>query len=170
MKLMSKSVITALGLACVLSSTSVLAVQKDILVTAAVDPSLLVTLADGSDLPSTVDLKYKPGNGLEAYKEQIKFWSNAVDKDLKVRLVAAPSLTDETGKNSIPLAVSLNGNVLSVTETSLPYNTTFPTGIANGSAAMPFSIYQSNTTEPVAGNYSGTVSLIVTQSTTTSGA
>ncbi|MBF4114182.1 CS1 type fimbrial major subunit [Enterobacter cloacae] len=145
---------------------SVNAVQRDITVTADIDPTVDVTLADGSPLPSSIAMQYLPGKGLAAHKENIKFWSNTPDRALNVSLANTPSLTDANGANPIPLSVSVNGKTLSTTATSLAYATTFPSGIANGSSTMPLVISQ--TTPGVvseAGTYTGIVSLVVTQAT-----
>lgn len=135
------------------------AVQKDINVTADIDPTIDVTLADGTPLPASVAMQYLPGKGLTAHTESIKFWANAVDKDLSLRLVNTPALTDVTGSTSIPLSVTVNGTKLTTTAATLPYASTFPSGIANGSSAMPLVIAQETPgTVTSAGIYSGVVS------------
>ncbi|MTD28098.1 CS1 type fimbrial major subunit [Erwinia sorbitola] len=142
------------------------AVQRDITVTADIDPTVDITLADGSSLPSSIAMQYLPGKGLAAHKENIKFWSNTEDRALNVSLANAPSLTDANGSNAIPLSVSVNGKKLSTTATSLAYATTFPSGIANGSSTMPLVIAQATPGNvSSAGTYTGIVSLIVTQAT-----
>lgn len=146
------------------------AVQRDITVTASIDPTVDITLADGSPLPASVAMQYLPGKGLAAHKENIKFWSNTADKALNVSLAYTPALTDANGSNPIPLSVSVNGKNLSTTATSLPYATTFPSGITNGSSTMPLVIAQATPAAvTTAGNYTGIVSLVVTQATTTAG-
>lgn len=155
----------ALGAAALIAAFSVSAVQRDITVTASIDPTVDVTRADGSALPGAVEMQYLPGKGLQAYQEQIKFWSNTENRALNVSLVSAPSLTDVAGANAIPLSVSINGQALSTTATSFAYATTFPGGVTNGSSAMPLVIAQKTPgviTSP-AGTYSGVVSLVVTQ-------
>lgn len=149
---------------------SVNAVQRDITVTADIDPTVDITLADGSSLPSSIAMQYLPGKGLAAHKEMIKFWSNTADRALNISLANTPSLTDANGANPIPLSVSVNGTKLTTTATSLDYATTFPSGIENGSSTMPLVISQ--TTPGVvtaAGTYTGIVSLVVTQATAPSG-
>ncbi|AIR04552.1 CS1 type fimbrial major subunit [Cedecea neteri] len=142
------------------------AVQRDITVTADIDPTVDVTNADGSPLPSSVAMQYLPGKGLAAHKENIKFWSNKEDKALSVSLANTPALTDANGSNAIPLSVSVNGTKLSTTPITLEYATAFPSGIANGSSTMPLVIAQDNP-GPVtaAGSYTGIVSMVVTQAT-----
>ncbi|WP_297202854.1 CS1 type fimbrial major subunit [uncultured Pluralibacter sp.] len=140
------------------------AAQRDITVTASIDPTVDVTKADGSALPAAVEMQYLPGKGLQAHQEQIKFWSNTEDRALNVSLVAEPSLTDTQGANAIPLSVSINGQTLSTAATSFAYATTFPGGVTNGSSAMPLVISQKTPgAVTAAGTYSGVVSLVVTQ-------
>lgn len=118
------------------------AVQRDITVTADIDTTVDVTLADGSPLPSAIAMQYLPGKGLAAHKENIRFWSNKADAALNISLASTPSLTDTNGSNPIPLSVSVNGTRLTTTATSLAYATTFPGGTANGSSTMPLVIAQ----------------------------
>lgn len=161
----------ALAAAALVTAFGANAVQRDITVTANIDPTVDVTRADGSALPAAVEMQYLPGKGLQAYKEQIKLWSNTADRALNVSLVSEPSLTDAAGANAIPLSVSVNGKALTTTATSFDYATTFPSGVTNGSSAMPLVIAQKTPgviTSP-AGTYSGIVSLVVTQATASSG-
>lgn len=170
MVILRKMSFVSLILAGTFTTASALAVQKDINVTAIVDPDLQVTKSDGTPLPTEVTLDYLPGRGLNAYKEQIKFWSNAEGKDLKVRLASDAVITDESGKNQIPLSVSVNGKVLTTADTIMSYAETFPAGIESGSSNFPFSIYQTSVSAIPTGTYTGTVGLVVLQSTTSSGA
>ncbi|MDQ9125478.1 CS1 type fimbrial major subunit [Serratia fonticola] len=156
----------ALSSAALLTAINANAVQQDITVTADIDPTIAITQADNSALPASITMQYLPSKGLEAYRNNIKLWSNTADRDLNVSLASSPSLTDQSGNNAIPLSVTLNGQKLSATTTVFNYATTFPAGITNGSAAMPLIISQ--TTAGVAtasGKYSGIVSLVVTQAT-----
>lgn len=156
-----------LGASALVAAFSVSAVQRDITVTASIDPSIEVTKADGSALPASVEMQYLPGKGLQPYQEHIKFWSNTEDRALNVSLASVPSLTDSAGENAIPLSVSVNGQALTTSSTSFAYATTFPGGVTNGSSAMPLVIAQKTPgaiTSP-SGTYSGIVSLVVTQAT-----
>ncbi|EJF29551.1 fimbrial assembly protein [Enterobacter sp. Ap-916] len=166
-----KTQIKVISFVSVLVTTfSVNAVQRDITVTANIDPTVDVTLADGSPLPSSIAMQYLPGKGLAAHKENIKFWSNTADRALNVSLANTPSLTDANGANPIPLSVSVNGTALSTTATSLAYATTFPSGITNGSSTMPLVISQTTPgAVSAAGTYTGIVSLVVTQATAAAG-
>ncbi|WP_241579867.1 CS1 type fimbrial major subunit [Rosenbergiella nectarea] len=143
---------------------SVSAAQRDITVTAEIDPTVDITLADGSPLPTTATMQYLPGKGLADYSEQVKLWSNTADRDLIVSLVNAPSLKDSNGANTIPLKVTLNGSALSTTSSTLTFASTFPHGVTNGSSAMPLVISQANAgAATTAGSYSGIVSIVVAQ-------
>lgn len=156
----------ALAAAALVATFSADAAQRDITVTASIDPTVDVTKADGSALPATVEMQYLPGKGLQAYQEQIKFWSNTENRDLNVSLVSEPSLTEAAGANAIPLSVSVNSKALTTTATPFAYSTTFPGGVTNGSSAMPLVIAQKKPgVTTAAGTYSGVVSLVVTQAT-----
>lgn len=142
------------------------AVQRDITVTANIDPTVDLTLADGTPLPTAINMQYLPGKGLAAYRENVKFWSNTADRALNVSLASTPQLTDENGSNPIPLSVSINGNTLSTTAISLAYASTFPNGISNGSSVLPLVISQKSVgVVSQAGIYKGIVSLVVSQGT-----
>ena len=143
---------------------SVNAAQRDITVNAEIDPTVDITLANGSPLPTTATMQYLPGKGLANYSEQVKLWSNTPDRDLLVSLVNTPSLTDKNGANPIELNVTLNGNQLSTTSRTLTYANIFPNGVANGSSAMPLVISQATpAATTAAGSYSGVVSIVVAQ-------
>lgn len=162
-----KTQIKVISLVSVLATAfGVNAVQRDITVTADIDPTVDITLADSSPLPSSIAMQYLPGKGLAAHKENIKFWSNTADRALNVSLANTPSLTDANGANPINLSVSINGKALTTSATSFDYATTFPSGIANGSSTMPLVISQAQPGEvTAAGTYTGMVSLVVTQAT-----
>lgn len=156
---------TVLGAAVLIAAFGASAAQRDITVTADIDSSVDVTLADGSALPASVAMQYLPGKGLGAYKENIKFWSNADKKDLNISLASSPSLTDASGGNAIPLSVTVNGAAVTTTASTLAFATLFPSGsIASGSSTMPLVISQKTPgTIATSGKYSGIVSLVVTQ-------
>lgn len=162
-----KYIITlSLSAAALVAAFNVSAVQQDITITAAIDPTVAITQSDNTPLPDSIAMQYLPGQGLQAHRSSIKLWSNTAGRNLNVSLATAPSLTDQAGNNAIPLSVSLNGQALNTTNTVFNYATTFPTGIANGSVVMPLIISQTTAgVASVAGNYSGIVSLVVTQAT-----
>ncbi|MCA8091851.1 cable pilus major pilin CblA [Burkholderia anthina] len=153
--------------AAALMSMSAYAVQKDITVTANVDTTLEMLSADGSALPATMQMQYLPGAGLQAAEVNTKIFTNDKAKDLQIRLVADPSLKNQTnpGAEEIPLAVKLGATTLSTTATTLKAAEIFTGELAQGSNVLPLSIQQ-KTVAPVtaAGNYQGLVSMIVTQS------
>lgn len=158
----------ALGAAALIAAFSTSAVQRDITVTADIDSTVDVTQADGSALPSSVAMQYLPGKGLNAYRQNIKFWSNVADRNLNVSLASSPSLTDANGANAIPLSVTVNGTALTTTASTLTFASLFPAGITNGSSAVPLMISQTDPSSTVvSGRYSGIVSLVVTQATAT---
>lgn len=159
-----KATIVSLLFASAFSSQ---ASENNITVQASVDPTVSLTLADGSALPSTVTMQYQAGVGLVAYKNNVKLWSNDATKNLQINLGAIPKLTDQNGVNPIELAVSLNGVVLSTTASTFTAASLFPGGVnTNGSSPLPLVISQ-KTFAPVttAGNYSGLVNIVVTQAT-----
>lgn len=161
-----KVLICAAGL---LSAVAAQAYQTDITVNANIDPTAALTLADGTAMPSSVTMTYVPGNGLSAYKNNIKIWSNA-QVDMNVSLAADPQLSDASGENPIPLTVKLNGTALSTANTTFNYSTLFPNGLANGSLALPLAIAQKSAAQTfIAGKYSGVISLVVSQATTKDG-
>ncbi|WIL44521.1 CS1 type fimbrial major subunit (plasmid) [Pantoea agglomerans] len=110
-------------------------------VNADVDATAGLTLADGTALLGSVSMTYSPRNGLSAYKNNVKLWTNA-QFDMNVSLVAAPQLTDISGANAISLTVSLGDKKLTTTSTTFNYSTLFPRGTDNGSAALPLVIQQ----------------------------
>lgn len=156
----------ALCSAAMLAAFAANAFQADITVTADIDPTVSITGGDGTALPDTLPMLYKPGRGLDPVNKQIKLWSNSTDKDLTVALASNPLLTSPDATKNVPLNVSLDGKALGTTATVFPYATTFPSGITNGSRVMPLVISQ-KTREVVTeqGKYSGLVSLIVSQAT-----
>lgn len=142
------------------------AFEADITVTADIDPTVSITGGDGTALPDTLPMLYKPGRGLDPIDKPIKLWSNTTDKNLTVALASSPQLTSPDATKNIPLSVSLDGKALTTTATTFEYKSTFPSGITNGSRVMPLVISQT-TREAVTeqGKYSGLVSLIVAQAT-----
>ena len=127
--------------AAMASSFSALAIQKDITVNASVDSQLDMTQAGNTPLPASIDMQYLPGRGLESYRLNTKVWSNSATSNVKVRLVSAAKLTNMDGDETVPMTVILGDNTLSTTDAEF-------TGT---------------------GQYSGVVSLMLTQATTTEG-
>jgi len=150
-----------------LMSMSAHAVQKDITVTANVDTTLEILSADGSALPTTMQMQYLPGSGLQAAVVNTKIFTNDKAKDLQIRLASAPSLKNQTspGATEIPLTVSLGDTALSTTAATLKTAEIFPGELAQGSNVLPLTIGQ-KTVEAItaSGSYQGLVSVILTQS------
>ncbi|MBY6257786.1 fimbrial protein [Phytobacter diazotrophicus] len=161
-----KLLFCAASLAC---AFSVQAYQADITVNASIDPTVGMTLSDGTAMPTSVDMSYTPGVGLSGYKTAVKLWSNAA-LDINVYLANEPKLADANGDNPIPLSVSLNNTALTTTSSTLKYSTLFPNGLTNGSIELPLAIKQTTPTATVvAGKYSGLVSIVLSQATTKDG-
>ncbi|WP_343463863.1 CS1 type fimbrial major subunit [Pantoea sp.] len=161
-----------LFMAALLSSlftTSALAAEATITVTANVDPVVELRNADGSLLSQTLQMGYTPGVGLDGIDLPTRIFSNDQSKGVKVRLASSAQLThiSDTSVTAIPLRVSLNGSALSTTETTLDANTLFndtTAGAPGQSVILPLKIEQT-TKAPVttAGTYQGLVQLILAQ-------
>lgn len=144
---------------------AVQAVQKDITVNANVDATIDVTQADNSPLPSSITMQYLPGKGLSPLNLNTKIWSNSPTAGVNIRLVKAATLADVNGTKTIPLTVSLGGNVLTTTNQTLTAAVLFPAGTANGSDVLPLHLAQTTQSVLDTGAYTGIVSLVVTQAT-----
>lgn len=145
------------------------AVQKDITVTANVDATLDMTTDTGEVLPSTMEMRYMPGVGLEPVTQSTKIFSNDSEKDVNISLAGTPQLMDTVGTNpNVPLTVKYGDLTLTQSQQAMTAESLFPTGdTANGSIIQPLMISQT-VQEPVAsGNYSGVVSVVLTQATET---
>ncbi|RQR61987.1 Cro/Cl family transcriptional regulator [Burkholderia sp. Bp9125] len=158
--------------AAALMSMSAYAVQKDITVTANVDTTLEMLSADGSALPTTMQMQYLPGTGLQAAVVNTKIFTNDKAKDLQVRLAATPSLKNQVnpGAKDIPLTVKLGDTELTTTAATLKTADLFPGDLAQGSNVLPLSIGQKTVAAVTAsGSYQGLVSVVITQSAASSG-
>lgn len=155
--------------AAMTTSVSVLAVQKDITVNASVDSQLDMTQADNTPLPASIDMQYLPGRGLESYRLNTKMWSNSATSNVKVRLVSAPKLTNTDSDQTVPMTVILGDKTLSTTDVEFTGTELFPGSVENGSAVLPLTISQTTKGILKTGQYSGVVSLMLTQATTTEG-
>lgn len=155
--------------AAMASSFSALAIQKDITVNASVDSQLDMTQADNTPLPASIDMQYLPGRGLESYRLNTKMWSNTATSNVKVRLVSAAKLTNTDGEQIVPMTVILGDKTLSTTDAEFTGTELFPGSIENGSAVLPLTISQTTKGILKTGQYSGVVSLMLTQATTTEG-
>ncbi|VEB99022.1 Colonization factor antigen I subunit B [Cedecea lapagei] len=153
--------------AAMATSVNVLAVQKDITVNASVDPELDITQADNTPLPASIDMQYLPGRGLESYRVNTKIWSNSAASNVKARLVSAAKLSNSEGAESVPLTVRLGDKTLTTADVEFTGTELFPGNIENGSAVLPMTISQTTKGALKTGQYSGVVSLMLTQATTT---
>jgi transposase len=154
--------------AAALFSLSAFAVEKEITVTAQIDPTVELLSADGSALPSNLKMEHMPGTGLRPQTFEAKVFSNAMNKGIEIRLQAVPELihTIDSSAKSIPLEVELDEKALTVAGTKLTAADLFADKTAKGSKNLKFSIKQ-KTAAPIetAGLYSGPVRLVVTQDT-----
>lgn len=158
--------------AAALMSMSAFAVQKDITVTANVDSTVEMLSADGSALPTTMQMQYLPGVGLQTASVNTKIFTNDKSKDLQVRLTEdSPSLKNQTNPAApaVPLKVSLADMELSTAPTKLISQNLFLGELAEGSIALPLSIAQATPEVVEAGSYQGLVSVILTQAAASGG-
>lgn len=159
-----------LFMAALLSSlftTSALAAEATITVTANVDPMLELRNADGSLLSQTLKMGYTPGVGLDGINLPTRIFSNDQTKGVKVRLASSAQLThiSDTSATAIPLKVSLNGSALTTTETPLTAAALFTDTTAGPgqSVILPLKIEQATKGTVAAGTYQGLVQLILAQ-------
>lgn len=153
--------------AAMTTSVSALAIQKDITVNANVDSQLDMTQADNTPLPASIDMQYLPGRGLESYRLNTKVWSNSATSNVKVRLVSAAQLINADGDQTVPMTVKLGEKTLTTTDTEFTGAELFPGSVENGSSVLPLIISQTTKGILKTGQYSGVVSLMLTQATTT---
>ena len=166
---MKKLIKPLLIVAAMSTAFSALAIQKDITVNASVDSQLDMTQADNTPLPASIDMQYLPGRGLESYRINTKVWSNSATSNVKVRLVSAASLSNTDGDQTVPMTVKLGEKTLNTTDAEFTGTELFPGSIENGSAVLPLTISQTTKGVLKTGQYSGVVSLMLTQATTAEG-
>ncbi|MBF7979198.1 MULTISPECIES: CS1 type fimbrial major subunit [Rahnella] len=155
---------TTLLSALLLSAFATQAVQRNITVTAVVDPTVDMTLADGSALPDALTMEYNVVTGLQPISQQVKLWTNSTTANLNISLASAVNLA--SGTTQVPLTVKLDGKTLTTTATALTYATYFPNGNTTGSLAVPLEISQTTAGAlKTAGTYTGTVGLVLAQAT-----
>ncbi|CAM7641364.1 fimbrial protein [Citrobacter sedlakii] len=153
--------------AAMTTSVSALAIQKDITVNANVDSQLDMTQADNTPLPASIDMQYLPGRGLESYRLNTRVWSNSATSNVKVRLVSAAQLINADGDQTVPMTVKLGEKTLTTTDAEFTGAELFPGSVENGSSVLPLIISQTTKGILKTGQYSGVVSLMLTQATTT---
>lgn len=149
----------------VAASFSSLAVQKDITVNASVDSQLEMTQADSTALPSSITMQYLPGTGLKTYSLNTKIWSNSETLPVQIRLLNDAVISQADGSSPVGLTVRLGTNELTTTNQSIDAATLFPAGTATGSVTMPLTFSQTAPGVLTTGQYSGIVSLLLTQGT-----
>lgn len=155
----------ALLVAAGLTSGAVQALQKDITVTADVDPTLELTLANGSALPTQPQsMAYKPGVGLMPLSIPTAIATNDATKGVKIKLGNPAMLSQVNGSKTIPLKVSFGGTVLTTTEANI---TAAVLGFSNGKSQSKTLLIEQNVPGPVAeaGEYNGTVNLVLVPGT-----
>ncbi len=165
-----KKTIGTIALATLFATMGASAVEKNITVTASVDPSIDLLQSDGSDLPTSVALTYSPAaKNFEPYSLNTVVHTNDSAKGVVVKLSAEPVLTNILDSNNqIPMTVTWGGNKLSTNDSHfqsdvLNFNATGVEGISSTQQLVIHAETQGN--EPIAGNYQGVVSIILTQST-----
>lgn len=148
-------------------AANAMAVQKDITVTANVDATLDLTTETGAVLPSTLTMGYMPGTGLQPVTQQTKIFTNDAAKDIKISLAGTAQLTDTVGAQpAVPLNVKFGNSVLTTAPVTVAAATLFPNGDSiNGSIIQPLVISQATQAVLPSANYSGIVSIVLTQAT-----
>ena len=155
-----------------LFSLSAMAVQKDITITADIDPTVELLQADGTALPSSLKMTYLPGVGLQKKTLSTKIFTNDVKSQVEMRLLTAPVLASNTkpSATAIPLSVSYNGKTLTTAVTkdsTLKPTDLFPNGRLDA-GSVPFDLVISQTTQAAiteSGSYQGVVSLVLNTAT-----
>lgn len=150
-------------------SLNAMAVQKDITINANVEPSLDMTLSDAQPLPETVTMQYLPGAGLSPYAMQAKIWANSYS-DVNISLVSDVLLYDRAGgATTVPMTISYGGAPLTTAATKLAKDKLFPGGattISQGSVSQELRFSQKSQGILATGNYTGVVSIYLSQATT----
>src|SRR5471030_106593 len=166
MKSSMKIALAAFAVSSVLSM-SAQAVEKNITVTASIDPTLNMLQADGTELPASVAMVYNPSIGLQPVTISTKIYSNTATKDVAISTLGTPALMNTTDSaQTIPLVVNYNGKPLSATATTLAAASIF-TDKSGAYVSMPLVISATNTGHATwtQGDYQGVVSLLLQQPT-----
>ncbi|MCW2066411.1 UNVERIFIED_ORG: hypothetical protein M2420_001764 [Stenotrophomonas maltophilia] len=149
-------------------SLSANAFDADIKVWANVDPTLALLKADGTALDSVVNMAHNPVSGLVPWSQQVRIYSNDIDKDIEVRVGSTPQLLNTDGSGTpVPLTVSLNGKALTVAAQDFAASDLFDGALPGASIPMPLRIAQT-VQAPIAkgGTYEGIVTIAMQQKTT----
>ncbi|MED8995629.1 CS1 type fimbrial major subunit [Escherichia coli] len=165
-----KKTIGTIALATLFATMGASAVEKNITVTASVDPSIDLLQSDGSDLPTSVALTYSPAaKNFEPYSLNTVVHTNDSAKGVVVKLSAEPVLTNILDSNDqIPMTVTWGGETLSTADftfdaDTLNFNATGVDGVSSTQQLMIHADTQG--IAPQAGNFQGVVSIVLTQST-----
>ena len=146
------------------------AYETDIVVTADVDTTLGFMQADGTAIPKTLEMSYIPTTGLKDIIIRTKLYTNDTTKNFLMRLGSKPQLANTVISSApvVPLAVTFMGTALDPSKdlTIKPSDLTWDQDGA--SQAQDLKISQATQGKlKVAGRYSGTVNLIITQDAST---
>jgi hypothetical protein len=146
------------------------AYESDITVTAYVDTALGFMQADGTPIPKTLEMSYVPTTGLKDINIKTRLYTNDTSKNLLMRLGSKPQLANTVVSTApvVPLTVSFMGSKLDTAAdlTIKPSDLIWDKDGASQSEELKISqATQGKLT--VAGTYSGTVNLIITQSAAT---
>lgn len=142
-------------------SMSAVAIQKDITVTADIEPTLEITDISGTPLPTTTTLSYTPGRGLTPRTIPTAILTNDNTKGVNVKLANSFTLTSPSG-TIVPMTVTYAGKQLStanelIDRATLGYN-------ADNKSLQQNLVLSQTTQTPLteAGRYQGIVSLVAT--------
>lgn len=153
-----------------LFSTSALAAEAVINVTANIDPTLELRNADGSLLEQNIRMGYLPGVGLDGHRMNTKIYTNNQAQGVNVRLGSQPQLVHatNTAATAIPLSVALATKTLTTTDQTFTATELFGSATGAGeSVILPLVISQTNKAPVnIAGTYQGMVQLVLTQAVT----
>lgn len=144
-------------------STSVLAIQKDITVTADIDPTLDLVQRDGTPLPASLTLGYDPSAGIQSRTINVAVLTNDVTKDINIRLANVLTLNNTTGAGNIAMKVALGGTDLTTTDSAISA-ASLGFDSHNKSLGKPLVISQATkAVVAAAGTYEGNLQLILAQ-------
>ncbi len=165
-----KKTIGTIALATLFATMGASAVEKNITVTASVDPTIDLLQSDGTALPTSVALTYSPAaQSFEPYYLNTAVHTNDSNKGVVMKLSAEPVLTNILDSaEQIPMTVSWGGTELSTTDSTFDVDTLNfgSTGVEGVSSTQQLMIYaDTQGSAPQAGNFQGVVSIILTQST-----
>ena len=161
-----KKTIGAIAFTAFFASMGASAVEKNITVTASVDPTIDLLQADGKALPNAISLTYSPAaKGFEPYTLPTAVHTNDDTKGVVVKLSTDPKLTNILQPNTqIPMSVTLGGKTLTTAAQTFTADemNVGATGMSSISSVKDL-VIQAQQQATAAGNYQGVVSIILTQ-------